>query len=145
MLIILNTTATATIASIPIAVLPTATSIVAIIVIGSIPGVIIASLFIVWPFLPTIFAADATVDATATTTAIVAVVVPLGVVMTVTVTVTVTELRDVHRRRTHTGRMGIYHGIGGQGTGRFQACLDRLTRGKLHRAECHHHSDHVLS
>ena len=139
MLIILNTTATATIASIPIAVLPTATSIVAIIVIGSIPGVIIASLFIVWPFLPTIFAADATVDATATTTAIVAVVVPLGVVMTVT------ELRDVHRRRTYTGRMGIYHGIGGQGTGRFQACLDRLTRGKLQRAECHHHSDHVLS
>ena len=115
----------------------------AIIVIGSIPGVIIASLFIVWPFLPTIFAADATVDATATTTAIVAVVVPLGVVMTVTVTVT--ELRDVHRRRTYTGRMGIYHGIGGQGTGRFQACLDRLTRGKLQRAECHHHSDHVLS
>jgi hypothetical protein len=97
----------------------------------------------VWPFLSTIFAADATIDATATTTAIVAVVVPLGVVMTVTVTVT--ELRDVHRRRTYTGRMGIYHGIGGQGTGRFQACLDRLTRGKLQRAEGHHHSDHVLS
>lgn len=143
MLTVLYTTTTATIASIAIAVLPTATSIVAIIVIGSIPGIIIASLFIVWPFLSTIFAADATVDATATTTAIVAVVVPLGVVMTVTVTVT--ELRDVHRRRTYTGRMGIYHGIGGQGTGRFQACLDRLTGGKLQRAECHHHSDHVLS
>lgn len=143
MLTVLYTTATAAIASISIAVLPTATSIVAIIVIGSIPGVIIASLFIVWPFLPTIFAADATVDATATTTAVVAGIVPLDVVMTGTGTVT--ELRDVHRRRTYTGRMGIYHGIGGQGTGRFQSCLDRLTRGKLHRAECHHHSDHVLS
>ena len=143
MLTVLYTTTTATIASISIAVFSTATSIVTSIVIGSIPGVIISSLFIVWPFLSTIFAADATADATATTTAIDVVIVPLGVVLTGNVTVT--DLRDVYRRRTYTGRMGIYHGIGGQGTGRFQAWLDRLTRGKLHRAECHHHSDHVLA